>query len=260
METAFIQLKDDINIAYRWVISEEQQTETIVVFLHEALGSIGQWKQFPQLLCNKIGAKGLIYERQGYGSSSPLTKSRNSNYLKEYAVEEMPQIINSLVKDQPIILVGHSDGGTIALLYAAAFPQNVQAVITMAAHVVVEEITLAGIQPAIEAYQAGKLKGLEKYHGNKTETLFYAWAHTWLSKEYRSWDICKEIKQTTPSLILQGDKDEYGTILQLDLIQNELENVTSYIIKDCSHQPHLEKKEEVSTLICEWLKTLTEVK
>jgi len=123
----------------------------------------------------------------------------------------------------------------------------------MAAHVIVEDVTLAGIQPAIDAYQEGKLDGLKKYHGEKTEAVFYAWAHTWLSEEYRSWNICDKIEQSIPSLILQGDQDEYGTEKQLELIESKLKNATTYLIPDCHHQPHLEKTEEISVLLKDWI-------
>lgn len=253
MEKQFIHIKDFVEIAYQWVRPAELQEDFIIVFLHEALGSIDQWRRFPRLLCDALGAKGLVYERQGYGSSSPFSSKRDSSYLEKYALDELPQVISKLAPDKKIILVGHSDGGSIALLYASKYPENISGVITMAAHVMVEEVTLAGIQPAIDAYQAGKLDGLKKYHGEKTEAVFYAWAHTWLSEEYRSWNICDKITQSTPSLILQGDQDEYGTEKQLELIESKLKNVTTYLIPDCHHQPHLEKTEEINVLLKDWI-------
>lgn len=253
MQTQFIHLKDATKIAYTWVKPETQRTDVVVVFLHEALGSIGQWKGFPQLLCNTIGAKGLIYERQGYGLSSPLTQKRTSMYLEKYACEEMPQIIDLLLSNQKIVLIGHSDGGSIALLYASSFPNNVVGVITMAAHVFVEKETIEGIYPAIEAYSAGRLHGLHKYHGDKVDELFKAWSETWLSAEYQSWNICDKIAQQIPSLILQGDKDEYGTEKQLFAIQEKLSKAEIQLLPNIHHQPHLEQPELVSNLICEWL-------
>lgn len=253
MEKQFIQLQNSVELAYQWINPTELKEDFVIVFLHEALGSIGQWRKFPQLLCDSLGAKGLIYERQGYGSSSPLTTKRDSSYLEKYALDEMPQVIRKLVPDKKTFLVGHSDGGSIALLYSSKYPENILGVITMAAHVIVEEVTLEGIQPAINAYQDGKLDGLKKYHGEKTEDIFYAWADTWLSEEYRNWNICNKIEQSIPSFILQGDQDEYGTEQQLELIESKLKNAATYLIPDCHHQPHLEKTEEINVLLKDWI-------
>lgn len=253
MEKSFLQIDNNVNIAYRWIEPTELKDNTVLVFLHEALGSILQWRRFPQLLCDSLGLKGLIYERQGYGDSSPLMKERDSNYLEEYAVDEMPQVIERLLPKTKVMLVGHSDGGSIALMYASKFPENVASVVTMAAHVIVEPETTQGIYPAIEAFQAGKLDGLKKYHGDKTAAIFNAWFQTWLSAAYQQWTICSKIHQTLPSLILQGEKDEYGTKKQLELILEKLPNATTYLIPDVHHQPHLEQPEIVVGLIEDWV-------
>ncbi len=253
MEKYFLQLDNNVDIAYQWIEPNILKEEVTLVFLHEALGSILQWKRFPQFLCDSLGVKGLVYERQGYGSSSPLTKKRDSHYLEEYAVEEMPPIIQKLLPNSKIILVGHSDGGSVALMYASKFSQNVVGVVTMAAHVVVEEETINGIYPAIKAYQEGKLDGLQKYHGDKTDTIFKAWSETWLSEEYQQWNICDKIHQTIPSLILQGEKDEYGTKKQLALIKEQVPNALTFLIPNIHHQPHLEQPEEVAVLIKNWV-------
>src|SRR5690554_1168955 len=110
MTPSFIQINDNISIAYQWVIPREKKSDFTLVFLHEALGSIGQWRRFPQLLCDALGARGLMYERQGYGASSPLTSQRDSSYLEKYALEEMPQVMAQLLPNEKILLVGHSDG------------------------------------------------------------------------------------------------------------------------------------------------------
>jgi pimeloyl-ACP methyl ester carboxylesterase len=219
-----------------------------LVFLHEALGSHGQWKAFPELLCKKLQLDGFVYERQGHGNSSPFSSERTASYLHEYAWDELNELITTAFSsDKKIILIGHSDGGTIALLYAAKFPKNVLACITMAAHVINEPETIAGIQPAIDAYEAGKLDGLKKYHGDKTEALFYAWARTWKSNEFEQWNICKDIQSIScPVLALQGSTDQYGTEKQLDLIkQNVSGKVKTVMLPNCGHHPHLEVPEQV---------------
>lgn len=231
------------------------EEETYLLFLHEALGSIGQWRNFPQLLCDALGMRGFVYERQGHGSSDPLTSERNERYLHNYAYDELPQVVRALIPaGKKVILIGHSDGGTIALLYAAKFPKQVAGIVTMAAHVLAEPETRAGIYPAIEAYRAGKLEGLKKYHGDKTETLFFAWAHTWLNPFFEHWNIVNDISGIDcPALIIQGKDDQYGTQLQVDLTIGALSNAKGIILDQCGHHPHLEKTEEVIEMISKWV-------
>lgn len=233
----------------------------VLVFLHEALGSIGQWKGFPQQLCNALHLNGIVYEREGYGHSSALRKQRTNRYLHEYAWEELPELLDTILpKEKQVVLIGHSDGASIALLYAARFPKRVKAVVSMAAHVLVEEITRKGIAPAVQAYKAGKLEGLRKYHGDKTKELFYAWANTWNLPEFRDWNICEDIETVTcPVLALQGVNDQYGTFLQLDLIEKAIRKgqVTKTMIPRCGHHPHLEVPEQTEHMIAEWWKRNT---
>lgn len=243
-----IQLQNK-TIAVQTIRVEQNRNEHIIlVFLHEALGSLGQWKAFPELLCKKLQLDGFVYERQGHGNSSPFSSERTASYLHEYAWDELNELITTAFSsDKKIILIGHSDGGTIALLYAAKFPKNVLACITMAAHVINEPETIAGIQPAIDAYEAGKLDGLKKYHGDKTEALFYAWANTWKSPDFKHWNICNDIQSIScPVLAIQGSTDQYGTEKQLDLIkQNVSGKVKTVMLPNCGHHPHLEVSEQV---------------
>lgn len=243
-----IQLQNK-TIAVQTIRVEQNRNEHIIlVFLHEALGSIGQWKAFPELLCKKLQLDGFVYERQGHGNSSPFSSERTAFYLHDYAWIELNELITTAFSaDKKIILVGHSDGGTIALLYAAKFPKNVLACVTMAAHVINEPETIAGIQPAIDAYEAGKLVGLTKYHGDKTEALFYAWARTWKSSEFEHWNICKDIQSIScPVLAIQGSTDQYGTEKQLDLIKTNVSGKAKTImLPNCGHHPHLEVQENV---------------
>jgi pimeloyl-ACP methyl ester carboxylesterase len=246
---------DNIELNYDWVDPEEIRSDEVLLFLHEALGSIGQWKDFPQNLCDSLGMKGLVYERQGHGLSSGLTDEREADYLHNYALEELPEFLNSLVANEQLILVGHSDGGSIALLYANKFPENVKAVITMAAHVINEPETIAGIAPAIEAWKDGKLEGLRKYHGENTDDIFWAWANIWRHQSFRNWDITKEIGSKASHLCLQGIDDQYGTEKQL-LILKQNANAETRLIRDCGHHPHLEQQETVIRIISEWMASM----
>lgn len=243
-------------INYESIREANAPDDVILVFLHEALGSIPQWRSFPADLCKKLKLNGLVFERQGHGNSSALTEKRPATYLHDYAWKELPEVIETLLPPQmKIILVGHSDGGTISLLYASKFPKRVQTVITMAAHVINEPETVAGIEPAITAYEAGKLDKLKNFHGEKTDTLFYAWANTWRNNNFKDWDICDEIKGLScPSLIIQGKGDQYGTELQLKLIKENVGGDCYTLLMDaCGHHPHLENGNEVMDAILNFL-------
>ena len=234
-------------------------SNTILIFLHEALGSIPQWRSFPKELCEHVNLNGLIYERQGHGKSDPLTEERNERYLHDYAWKELPELLETLfASDQKIILIGLSDGGTIALLFAAAFPKRIAAVVTMAAHVINEPETIAGIQPAVEAFKAGKLKKLTEFHGEKTDTLFFTWANTWKSEEFRTWNICGDIRALkSPLLAIQGAQDQYGTAKQLELIKNSVQaDCETVLLPGCGHHPHLEKTTDVIQRITSFLNHL----
>lgn len=236
-------------ISFREIRPEGKIDDSLVLlFLHEALGSIGQWKAFPELLCKQLGLNGIIYERQGHGASSPFTSKRTKNYLHEYAWIELPELIDTLLPpEKKVLLVGHSDGGTIALLFAAKYPKKVHSIITMAAHVINEPETQKGISPAINAFVAGKLDGLRKYHGNKTEELFYAWANTWLDDDFFTWNICTDIQTIeAPLLAIQGENDQYGTLKQLNLIESSLKKpISKVVLPNCGHHPHLEQMSSV---------------
>lgn len=248
----------DYSIQFSSIRVEDPKSENVVlVFLHEALGSIGQWKSFPERLCETLHLNGIIYERRGHGGSDHLKGKRTEKYLHQYAYEELPAFLTEVLShDKKIILVGHSDGGTIALLFTAKFLKKVLACITMAAHVINEIETIEGIHPAISAYENGKLEGLKKYHDQKTNDLFYAWANTWLAPTFTNWDITEDIKEIqVPVLAIQGEKDQYGTIKQMELIKKSVSSsVKTVLIPNCGHHPHLEKTNTVIKLIDDWLK------
>lgn len=255
------------NLNYETVSSYTVSDEnTILFFLHEALGSIPQFKDFPQQLCDALEINGLVYEREGYGNSELISSTnsifsvpRTADYLSNYALEELPQVIDALAPNKQLILVGHSDGGSIALLYAKRFPERIKAVITMAAHVINEEVTRAGIYQAIKAFENGKLKGLERYHKAKTTKLFYAWANTWLHKDYIHWNIKDQIsQQQRKGLIIQGKEDQYGTEKQVNLIVNSFDNNlgVKLMLENCGHAPHLEKTKIVINNIKHFIKSI----
>ena len=249
-------LGDNIELNYDEIIPVELKNEsTVALFIHEALGSIGQWKSFPQKLCDELGVKGIVYDRQGHGKSIEFTSVRDEYYLHNYALKELPEFLHSIIPDsKKILLIGHSDGGTISLLFDHVFPSRISGIVTMAAHVINEPETIAGIQPAVDAYKLGKLDGLKKYHGEKTEALFYAWANIWRDSRFLDWNITEEIGSSTPGLFIQGKEDQYGTPKQLALIHSRFPNGKTVLLGDCGHHPHLEKSKEVITEISQFFK------
>ena len=190
-----------------------------LVFLHEGLGSVAQWGDFPDALCGRLHLDGLAYDRAGHGRSAPSARRRTDRYLHEEAHDVLPVVLEAAAIAQPI-LIGHSDGGTIALLFAARFAERCAAVVTEAAHVFVEELTIAGIRNAVAAWQRTDLEArLARYHGDNTELLFRDWSETWLSPSFRGWNVETDIGSLTcPLLLLQGAGDEYGTPGQVEAI------------------------------------------
>lgn len=233
-----------------------QEDGTILVFLHEALGSIPQWKSFPNILCEYLQLPGIVIERSGHGQSDGLQGKRDLHYLHHYAKETELVLQELFSIHQKYLLIGHSDGGSIALIMAAHRVKGVIGAVTMAAHTFVEPETIAGIHPAIQAFESGKLDGLYRYHVDKTVALFRAWSDTWLSKAFRSWDIREEIQSiTVPLLVLQGANDQYGTERQVASIAAIHHGVSSKMIRNCGHHPQLEQPMEVVLAIKTWWQT-----
>ena len=218
-----------------------------LVFLHEGLGSIAQWRDFPGALCEAAGRPGLVYERFGYGGSAPPPPgARTPRYLHVEA-DRLVGVLDAL-RIARADLVGHSDGGSIALLAAARAPGRFGRLATIAAHVMVEEATLAGIRAAAEAWRTTDLRvRLQRYHGAGTEALFAAWAETWLSPPFRNWNIEGELKLlTAPLLALQGERDEYATPAHLDRIKAAVGGpCVNWLVPAVAHHPHLQARDEV---------------
>jgi pimeloyl-ACP methyl ester carboxylesterase len=234
------------------------QNKALLVFLHEGLGSIAQWKDFPELLAHKLNLPALLYDRYGYGKSDALREQREASYLHTEA-DFLKDFIQELGIQNPLILIGHSDGGTISLLHAAKKETQIKAVVCMAAHLFNEEITLEGIREAVELYEDFDLKYmLEKFHGDKTDSTFYGWANTWLSEDFKSWDIQKDIQEIDcPVLAIQGDRDQYGTEKQLLSIKENIgQKASGFLVPKCGHIPHLQRKEDVLIRICEFVLSL----
>ncbi|MCB0553122.1 MAG: alpha/beta hydrolase [Phaeodactylibacter sp.] len=225
--------------------------EVPLVFLHDALGSVAQWRNFPHTLAALTGRRAIVYDRPGHGGSSPFLEKRTQDYLQHEAWEVLPQLLNALSIEKPV-LIGHSDGGSIALLYATRFPAT--AVITEAAHVFVEDTTLEGIRQAV-ANRKKIVKRLRKYHGEKADVLFEAWAATWLDPAYKYWDIRTLLPAIAcPVLVIQGAEDAYGSAAQVQAIVAAIETLaTPLLIPGCGHIPHWEAEETLMIQIRKFL-------
>ena len=225
----------ELNVSYTAL----DNSAATIVYLHDSLGCVSLWRDFPQQLGATVHANALLYDRRGYGLSSPFgDTARQTDYMEKEA-EQLIMLLDQCGIEHPV-LFGHSDGGTIALLAAAKYPQRFKAVITEGAHVFVEEITIDGILRAKEQYTMGLKGRLEKYHGDKTQALFEAWTETWLSAAYRDWNIEHFLPQIQcPVLVIQGTEDEYGSIEQVEsIVRHTSGPAESFMIVNAGHTPH----------------------
>lgn len=217
-------------------------TNPWLIFLHEGLGCTAMWHDFPHRLVQATQRPALVYDRQGYGRSSPRRQPPGVDYLHQEAEVLLPALLDHFGIETSL-LIGHSDGGTIALLYAAQFPQRVAGVIAVAAHVLVESVTLAGIRDTVEAFQRWDLCArLSRYHGARTHEMFHHWADTWLSESFRNWNIeaCLP-KINCEVLVLQGLADRYATVRQVKAITEGIgSRARQCLIPSCGHTPHRE--------------------
>jgi pimeloyl-ACP methyl ester carboxylesterase len=193
-----------------------------IVFLHDSLGCIELWQQFPQRLGELTKCNVFTYDRLGYGKSGLFISSKRNNDYMEIEAKNLSEILEKCSIDKAI-LFGHSDGGSISLIAGGKYPSRILGIITEGAHIFVEDITLQGIIEAANKYRTTDLKTkLAKYHGDNTEQMFWAWASTWTTEVFKTWNIEHFLPLIKcPCLIIQGDKDEYGTELQVDRIMSQ---------------------------------------
>jgi pimeloyl-ACP methyl ester carboxylesterase len=222
-----------------------------LIFLHQGLGCSAQWFGFTEKLSELTGCPALEYDRYGYGlSDSVEADPRPVDFLHREAYSYLPKVLtaNGLNK-RKIILFGHSDGGTIALLYASLRPEYLTCIITEAAHVMIEAVTRKGIEDVIKTYDEKDLHAsLAKYHGEKTDSMFRSWSRGWLSDAFLNWNIEKDLMTIKcPVLAIQGTEDDYGTPLQLESIRkNSKGPVDLSLIESCGHVPHYQAKDVVT--------------
>ncbi len=231
-------------IEYRWAGRAGLQSP-VMVFLHEGLGSVALWKDFPDWLCDRLGLCGLVYSRPGYGRSSPRAPHEHwaPDFMHRQAFEVLPVLLDRLGVTRPW-LFGHSDGGSIALLYAASFPDSPAGAIVVAPHLFVEDLSVASIALARTAYLGQGLRDrLARYHDD-VDSAFFGWNDIWLSPAFRDWNIEDALATIRcPMLALQGEDDEYGTLRQVTAIRDRLPGTTVVALPACGHSPHRDQPE-----------------
>jgi pimeloyl-ACP methyl ester carboxylesterase len=238
--------------------SDSINQRPVLVFLHEALGSIELWHDFPSSLVETTGCNALLYDRWGHGKSDPLDAKRTLRYVHDEALDSLPAVLKKSKVDNAV-LIGHSDGGSIALIFAAEYPEVARGVISEAAHVFVEEITLEGIREAVKSAETTNLlERLSRYHGDNTEKIFRAWHETWLSPEFNRWNIEDCLPRITcPTLVIQGEDDQYGSEAQVEAIASQVSGPTkSLLIPNCSHIPHRQARDTVVQGMTEFIMKL----
>jgi pimeloyl-ACP methyl ester carboxylesterase len=213
-------------------------TQPTLVFLHEGIGSVSLWRDFPQQVCDRTGLPGLVYSRYGYGQSSVLARARTPDYMHHEARVVLPELLRACGIARPI-LVGHSDGGSIGLLHAAS-GEPIEALAVLAPHVFVEPESIAGIEVARDLFAQGDLKARLARHHRDPEATFRGWNDIWLSPAFRLWNIESELPSIRcPVLAIQGEDDNYGTMRQLEAIGRQTGGPYEELrLADCGHNPH----------------------
>lgn len=243
------------NIAFK--LSENINNEFTLVFLHDSLGCIELWRDFPAKLAKAANCNYLVYDRQGYGKSSGFSYTqRSTNYLEDEA-DILYELLSELNINNPI-LFGHSDGGSIALIAASKYNSLIKAVICEGAHIFVEDITIKGILDAKEQFLKSYLKSkLEKYHSEKTDAMFSAWVDTWTSPEFHNWNIEHFLSNIEcPVLVIQGEKDEFGSLAQVNGIINQTKLAEMHIVADTYHNPHKENPDYLIDYVLNFIRKI----
>jgi len=231
---------------------------TTIVLLHEGLGSAELWRDFPAKLAEATGLGVFAYSREGYGNSDPVTLPRPLDYMERHAIEVMPGILNAL-SPRRVILLGHSDGASIAALYLGNFQDpRVRGLVLLAPHFFTEDGGLAAIAAAKQMYETGDLRTrLAKYHRD-VDNAFRGWNDAWLNPEFKNWNIEECIDYVrVPVLAIQGKQDQYGTSAQLDALESRLYSpIEAVLLDDCRHSPFIDQPVETARAIADFVARL----
>ena len=226
--------------------------EPALVFLHEGLGSVGLWRDFPDLLAAETGRRALLYSRAGHGFSDEPVAPRTPRFMHDEALETLPAVLRAAGVTEPV-LVGHSDGASIALIHAAQHP--VAGLALLAPHVFVEDLSVASIAEARETFETTDLRERMARHHRDAEATFRLWNDIWLAPEFRAWNIEDVLSGiTAPVLLIQGEHDQYGTLAQVEAVRDGVAGPAELVVLDARHAPHVEAPEETLAAAAEFVR------
>ena len=244
-------------IEVRWHCLGLDENPTLV-FLHEGLGCVDLWKDMPLKLSRMTQCNSFVFSRLGYGRSDGCKLPKKINFMHWEALTFLPAVLDAAgIKDH--IILGHSDGGSMGIIYAgSSHAANLKGLITEAAHIFCEPLTVDSIREAKNNFLGHDLKTkLEKYHGQNTKAAFWGWNDIWLSPGFMNWNIKKFLKHIRiPALGIQGRQDPYGTLEQLSAIKAGIQTCDIQIIDNCGHSPHHEQQKTVLALMADFIRTL----
>jgi pimeloyl-ACP methyl ester carboxylesterase len=240
------------HLEYRWIGPRPNDAPTIV-FLHEGLGCLGMWRDFPDRMAAATGCGALVYSRMGYGTSEPVRGPRPVRFMHAEALDVLPAVTERLQLEE-VVLFGHSDGASIAVIYAGARsrgfggsqgsplrPSAVRALVLEAPHVFVEPVCIESIARIAREYETTRLREqLARHHGGNTDSMFRTWTDVWLQPAFRQWNIEEYLPAIEcPVLVIQGEDDEYGTVKQIDAVVTQVKGpAKSLVLPRCGHSPH----------------------
>jgi len=235
-----------VRVEYEWVGAGEGP---VIVFLHEGLGSLSMWRDFPGKLALSLGMRGLVYSRPGYGKSTPRGPDErwDVDFMHVQAREVLPKVLDAAgAGREPVWLYGHSDGGSIALLYAAMFPERVAGLVVAAPHVFVEDLSVESIERTRRAYLETDLRAKLARHHEDVDSAFWGWNDIWLHQPFLAWNIESELAAIrAPVLAIQGVDDEYGTMEQIQRIARRVPGTELLQLARCGHSPHRDQPDAV---------------
>jgi pimeloyl-ACP methyl ester carboxylesterase len=240
-----------VHLEYRRV-GVRDAVAPLLVFLHEGLGSVSMWQRFPAQLCEAGGFRGLVYSRAGYGRSTPRPAGERwpTDFMHVQAAAALPAFLAAVgvdVERDPPWLFGHSDGGSIALIHAASFPQSVAGLVVLAPHLFVEELSVRSIEQARHAYRGTGLRSRLARHHRDVDSAFYGWNDVWLDPAFRDWNIEPLLDAIrAPVLVVQGHDDQYGTMAQVDRLAARVPHAEVLKLAHCAHSPHRDQPAAVT--------------
>lgn len=248
-----------LEFRYKPAAEGAARPDTTLVFLHEGLGCIDMWRDFPDTLSAACGCAQLAYSRKGYGRSDPVALPRRPDFMHEEAVDSLPRVLAEFPFGR-VVYIGHSDGASIALINAAlAAPNNLAGIVLMAPHVFIEQISLDSIAVAARAYRDTDLRQrLMRYHGERVDGAFWGWNQVWRDASFADWSLTSMLADiTVPTLLIQGKDDAYGTLKQLDAIAGGVTGpVSRHDLDACGHSPFRDQADATEQAIVEFVEQL----